>query len=250
MMDNYTLRPEPKVRRKSPILNILTVVVLLAVCGLAYYFLTIFIHPNSPLNPFPPVPLPTSFQTETPTFTLIPLESTWTSTVTLKPSPSRTKAPTWTILPEVITPSITDTSTNPPITDTLTITPTPMPASADITYQASTTVHADSACNWMGVGGKVLDAGKKPLLYQAVQLSGSLNGKAVNEILLSGHDINSVYGTSGFEFVLGSQPVASTHELWIQLFDNTGKPLTGKVYFDTYTDCDKNLVVVVFTKTR
>jgi hypothetical protein len=49
---------------------------------------------------------------------------------------------------------------------------------------------------------------------------------------------------------LGTAPVASTHELWIMLFDNTGKPLTSKVYLDTFTDCNKNLVMVVFTKSR
>lgn len=247
-MDNYELKPEPKVKRRSPIWNILTVVVLLGICCLAYTFLTIFNNPYSPLNPFPPVPLPTSYQTSTPTFTVIPLQPTWTFTVTIQPSPSRTKAPTWTLLPQMITPSITETPTITPITDTLTITPTPMPASAVITYQASTAIHADSACNWMGVGGNVMDANNKPIIFQTVQVSGSLNGKPVNRMMLSGNV--SAYGTSGFEFVLGDHPVASTQTLWIQLFDNTGKPLTGKIYFDTFTDCDKNLVMVAFTKTR
>lgn len=249
-MDNYALKPDPKVKRKSPLWNILTVLVLLATCGLAYFFYTLFTNPNSPLNPFPPVPLPTEVQTPTPTFTIIPLQPTWTSTATIKPSPSRTKAPTWTLIPELLTPIASITPVNTPITDTLTITPTPMPASAEITYEASTTVHKDSACAWMGVGGKVLDADNKPLVFQTVQLSGSLNGKPVNLMVLSGHDTEDAYGPSGFEFVLGTAPVASTQELWIMLFDNTGKPLTGKVYFDTFTDCNKNLVMVVFTKTR
>ncbi len=56
MMDNFELKPEPKVKRKSVIWNILTILVLLVACYLAYYFFTIFINPNSPYNPFPPVP--------------------------------------------------------------------------------------------------------------------------------------------------------------------------------------------------
>jgi hypothetical protein len=249
-MDNYELRPEPKVKRKSPIWNILTVVVLLGTCGLAYLFLKIFMDPSVLPSSLRPAALPTSYQTSTPTFTIIPLEPTWTFTATIQPSPSRTKAPTWTLIPEMITPTITETPTITPITDTLTITPTPMPAAAEITYQASTTVHADSACTWMGVGGKVLDVDGKPIFFQTIQLSGSLNGKPVNLIVISGHDTEDAYGPSGFEFVLGATPIASTHELWVQLFDNTGKPLTGKIYFDTFTDCHKNLVMVVFTKTR
>ena len=81
-------------------------------------------------------------------------------------------------------------------------------------------------------------------------LSGSMNGKLINLMMLSGHDPTDAYGPAGFEFSLGDQPVATTQELWIQLFDNTGKTLTGKVRFDTFTDCDKNLVMIVFTKNR
>jgi len=125
-----------------------------------------------------------------------------------------------------------------------------MPATADITYVASTTVHADLGCKWAGVGGKVVDAAGKPIAFQTVQLSGTLNNKAVNMIVLSGHDPLAAYGPSGFEFTLGTAPIASTQELWIMLFDNTGIPLTNKIFLDTFNDCNKNLVMVVFTKTR
>jgi hypothetical protein len=250
-MDDFELKPEPKVKkRKSLVWNILTVIVLLGTCSLAYFFLTIFNNPNSPLNPFKPAPTSTRYQTSTPTNIIIPLPPTWTPTPTNQPYPSRTKAPTWTLLPATATSTITEapTTTLTEDTPTITITPTPMPVTAEFTYQASTTMHADSACNWMGVGGKVLDTDGKPLQFQTVQLGGSLNDKLVNRMMLSGNV--PAYGTSGFEFILGNHPVASTQELWIQLFDNTGKPLTEKISFDTYDDCQKNLVMIVFTKTR
>ena len=249
-MDNYDLKPEPKVKRKSPIWNILTVLVLLSTCGVLYYFFTIFTNPYSRLNLFPPVPLPTKLLTASPTSTYIPLEPTWTSTATIQPSPSRTKAPTWTLLPELVTPLFTYTPTEKPNSGTETITPTPMPATAEITYMDSTTIHPDLACDWMGVGGKVVDMEGKPVVFQTVQLSGTLNGKPVNQMVLSGHDANAAYGSSGFEFTLGTKPVATTQELWIMLFDNTGQPLTSKIYLDTFTECDKNLIMVVFTKNR
>ncbi len=282
-MDNFELKPEPKVKKRNSLVwNILTVIVLLATCSLAYFFLIIFNNPNSPINPFKPAPIATRYQTGTPTNIIIPLPPTWTPTPTHPPYPSRTRAPTWTLLPETATSTMTEapavtltegtpsrtevpswtplpatatssitaspTNTLTDNTPTITITPTPMPATAEFTYQASTTMHADSACSWMGVGGKVLDTDGEPLQFQTVQLGGSLNNKLVNSMMRSG-DVPA-YGTSGFEFLLGNDPLASTQELWIQLFDNTGKPLTEKIFFDTYDDCNKNLVMVVFTKTR
>ncbi len=123
-----------------------------------------------------------------------------------------------------------------------------MPASADITYVASTEFHPDLLCNWMGVAGKVLGSDGKPVLFMEIQLGGSLNGKAINYVILSGNA--TAYGPSGFEQVLSDHPIASTQTLWIQLLDNTAKPLTDKIYFDTYSTCDQNLVMVVFTRNR
>ena len=140
----------------------------------------------------------------------------------------------------LITPTVTLTPTDTPMVDTATITPTAMPASADITYLASTTKHPDLACKWMGVGGTVMDVNNKPLQFQTIQLGGTLNGNAVTGQVLSGN--NPAYGTSGFEIKLADSAADSTQTLWVQLFDNNGKALTDKIYFDTYNDCQKNLV--------
>jgi len=263
-MDNFELKPERKKINWKPLFwNFLTVVMLLVSCCLAYYFWNIFNNPYSPLNPFPPsAPLPTLFPTAalgtaTSTSTVIPQPSTWTPTTTIQPSPSRTKAPTWTLIPQMITPSITPTSTitytetpstiastgTPP-----TITSTPMPASAQITYTASTDFHPDKNCNWSGVAGKVLGADGTPLQFLEIQLGGTLDGQNISFLTTSG--TAPAYGQSGFEFILGDHPIASTHTLWIQLLDNTSKPLTEKIYFDTYVGCTQNLVMVKFTKIR
>lgn len=258
-MDGFDLKPERKIKAKRSgsgvIWNLLTVVLLLCTICMAVYFVTIYNNPKSPFNPFQPQALPTVFSTITPTITPIQLQATWTPTLTLEPSETRTTAPTWTLLPGMITPTITDT---PSASDTalpgVTVTAVPSQTvesgliKVSITYQASTSVHADTDCKWLGVGGKVLDASNQGLPYQTLQLGGSLNGANQNHINLSGSA--SAYGPGGFEFVLGNQPLASTQSLWIQLFDSTGKMLTDRVYFDTYTDCSKNLVMIVFTKTK
>jgi len=249
-MDNFDLKPEPKAKRKQNplLLDILSVVVLLSACYLAYIFLSIFINPNSSFNPFPPPPLPTRYQTPTTTSTIIPQPPTWTPTLTIQPTATRTKAPTWTPLSAVVTPTITETSLPTAIEGTETIANTPSPATAEINYEASTVMHADSACNWLGIGGKVLDANGSPVQFQTIQVGGALEDKVVNQMALSG--TAPAYGTSGFEFVLADQPIASEQDLWIQLFDNNGQMLTDKIYFDTYNDCEQNLVMVVFTKNK
>lgn len=242
-MDAYSLKPEKKVKKKTSIWNLLTLLALLGICGVVALVYAIFTNPQSFLNPFKPQVLPTAVMTATPTITNTPEPPTITPTETIQITRTRTKAPTW-------TPLSSDTPKSTKAASTLTITGTPMPATADITYAASTTVHADLGCKWMGVGGKVLDADGKALPFQTLQLSGTLGGKPVKQILVSGHDPLPAYGPAGFEFFLGTAPVDSTQELWIQLFDNKGIPLTNKIYFDTFTDCKKNLVMVTFTKTK
>jgi hypothetical protein len=123
-----------------------------------------------------------------------------------------------------------------------------MPASAEIIYLPASEIDPARTCEWLGVGGSVLGTDGAPLLLQTVQLGGVLGEVVVSQLKLSGSA--PAYGNSGFEFVLGDRPVASTQTLWIQLFDNTGSALTEKIYFDTFDDCSRNLVKIIFTRTR
>jgi len=258
-MDGFDLKPEKKIKAKrsgsAVVWNLLTVILLLGTICMAGYFVTIYNNPTSPLNPFQPQALPTVFSTITPTITEIQLQPTWTATLTRAPSATRTTAPTWTLLPAMITPTITDTpstSDTPVPGATATLVPTQTAVAGlvttNITYQASTSIHSGTDCTWLGVGGKVVDASGQGLPYYRLHIGGSLAGAAVNYINLSGSA--SAYGSGGFEYVLGSQPTASTQSLWIQLFDPNGKVLTDQVPFDTYTDCNKNLVMIVFSMNK
>lgn len=244
-MDNFELKTEPKPKRKPVIWNVLTVIVLLCICSVAYLYLSIYQTPAMIPAILRPVALPTIYESPTPTATIILQPSTWTPTLTIQPSATRTKAPTWTSVSQLITPTATQTFTASPIINTATSSPTALPAVADITYVASTTKHPDLACKWMGVGGTVMDANNKPLQFQTIQVGGTLNGKTVTGQVLSGN--NPAYGTSGYEIKLADAASDSKQTLWIQLFDNNGKALIEKTYFDTFNDCKKNLVMIVFT---
>ncbi len=248
-MDSFDFKPARAARpnRRGLIWDILTVVLLLGIVCLGYFFVAIFTNPASRYNPFPPKPTPTLFMTNTPTITPIQLPPTYTPSLTLAPASTNTSAPTWTLVPELITPTVTDT---PAATLVPSQTNTPPPATADITYKASTDIHPTSGCNWLGVGGQVLDAHGNALPNQTLQLGGKLGSQTIQSLTISGITPKSEYGDSGFEFVLGAAPVDSTNTVWIQLFDNTAKALTDKIYFDTYADCTKNLVYIVFTVNR
>lgn len=226
--------------------DILSIVVLLITLCLGILFLTIFVNPASAFNPFKPAELLVPPATATP----IPPTATWTlipsatATITNTPPPTITLAPTNT--QAVLVPP-----TNTPIpTRTPTFTPTPKaPFSAvSVTAIDSTIIHPDSGCDWLGVGGTVDDQNNSPIVGIVVRLTGYLDGKSIDMTNLSG--INLEYGKAGFEFYLGDTPIASNKDLYVQLLDQAGLPLSEQIYIRTYDDCSKNLVLIRFKKNR
>ena len=102
----------------------------------------------------------------------------------------------------------------------------------------------------MGVAGQVVDTNNAPTLYITVVLGGYLEGKTLNTPLLTLSGTAPNYGLSGFEFELNNAPLVSNDTLWIQLKDQADQPLTDRIYFDTFKECNKNLVLFHFKKTR
>lgn len=102
----------------------------------------------------------------------------------------------------------------------------------------------------MGVGGQVLDMSNAPVIGLIIRLGGGLPGVRIPEDTFSLTGLALSYGRSGYEFTLANQPIASTGQLWIQLLNQEGGPLSEQVYFDTYSDCDKNLIIIDFVQTR
>ena len=223
--------------------DILSVVILVLTVCLAGYFAMIFVNPASSLNILPPGG--GLFGNPSPTFTVTPLQlqPTWTASPTLQLTPSDTPRPTLTPIP-----TSTSFSLVPP-TKTPKPSPTPKaPFSASVTSVESTIIHPDLDCNWAGIGGTVVDANNSPVIGTVVVLRGTLNGSTVEQQTVSG--INKEYGPSGFEFVLGNAPVASSKTLFVQLVDQQNIPLSDPVQITTSAECNKNLVMVRFKKNR
>jgi hypothetical protein len=203
------------------------------------YFILIYMNPNSALNPLPPNAVDPNAP-PTPTITPIQLQPTWTST-----PDNNTETPT--LIPtHTLEPSATPLSL---VTFTFTPEPTKTakrPFSATVTYIDSSIIHQDLACNWQGVGGTVVDSNNADMSGMVIRLVGTYNGKSKSEPTVSG--VAPAYGKSGYEFFLGTVPLSSRGELYLQILDQAGLPLSDNIYIDTYSDCSKNLVLVRFKK--
>lgn len=100
----------------------------------------------------------------------------------------------------------------------------------------------------MGVAGRVVDLQNRPATGITIQLVGTLNRKYIEQTSLTGTAL--AYGPSGYEFSLSDQPISSAGLLSIRLLDQAGLLLSEKVIFDTYVECDKNLVLINFKQVR
>lgn len=221
--------------------NTMSWLVILCMGVVLVAFGMIFIDPSNSINPFPP-------PTTAPTL-FIP-----TGTPTLTPSVTVAVTSTPTLTPEPEEPTATAT-----ISPTATLTPTEGPSatptinSAWPFIQGNSSVisgevfHSNEGCK-LWVAGQALDMQGTPLVGITVQLGGYINAKSQYQLSLTGTALQ--YGPAGYEFTITDQAVASSEALWVQLLDQSGIPLSNRIYFDTYDDCQRNLILINFKKIR
>jgi hypothetical protein len=220
--------------KSSSFFNVLTVGILIVTLLGLIITLSIFANPHSPLNPFPPPSFPSTVQIPTPTATQRSLPVVWTPT-------------SWEI--SGIGELNISLDTPPPASTSLPFS-TPIGGfsfglQGNPTAVSSASFRSNPTCSWMGVGGRVYNLSNSPLKGLVLRLGGNINGVELEEqFRLSGLD--TIYGPSGFEFTLSGTPLQTVHSYWIQLQDQAGNPLTDKIYFDTYADCKRNLILINF----
>jgi hypothetical protein len=222
--------------------NILTVLVLLSAICIGAVFLMIFLNPNSNLNPLKPIPMDTQINLPTSTSTPRQLAPTWTPTPTLTPAPTYTPRPTNTLVP-------TSTAFGAP-TDTPGPTNTPGPMSFELQPGDPQAIparvyHPGIGCTFMGITGQALDVRNNAVEGMVVQLGGTLEGRLFEtQFTLTGLVVSS---DGRYEFTIADHPITSKQTLWVQLLDQSGLvPMSDKIYFDTYDDCERNLIIVNF----
>jgi len=229
--------PVENSRPRFNVLDLFTVLALLTACFMAAFMTYLFLFPRTSLNPLKPR-IPTPFEFPTATITPLQLEATWTPTVVVA-TETPTLAPTITLMPSPTSISLVPPTRTPPATAT-----PRAPYGATITAIESTIIHPEQGCNWLGIGGSVVDSSNAPVLYMTLRLTGSINGQPVEKLTVSGTALD--YGQSGFEFDLGDEPVASNKLLVLQLFNQAGERQADDINIITYDDCNKNLILVRF----
>jgi hypothetical protein len=231
----------------NSIWNILAILMLIGTCCMSSYVLLVVTNPNLPVNPFPPHMTPTPTLTATPTLRVFP--ATWTPTSTFPPLTFGTPhAPSTMSIKSSDTPKATLT----PVPPTATIgKPTnTLPAGTFFIMEGaiaagpSTDKNPDSGCSWLGVGGTVTDMAGNGLPGMTLMLNGSLGFDIYNQTTLSGAALQ--YGSGGYEFYLGGELITSQHSLYIQILGDDGQVVSEQVYFDTYSDCQRNLLLINF----
>lgn len=250
-MDTYEIMDakEPRRRKRSSAMvwNILTILVLVTIMCVISVFFLIFVDPNSNLNPFPPPTLYPSMAaptiTVTPRFTLVP---SWTPTNVITQetfTPVATRTPLVTDTQSASAPALESIVTTPPGSFTFVV----QPGSPSVINGA--TFHPNAGCDWSGVGGLATSLNGEAVRGLFVQLGGSMPGvESLDKLTMTG--LSTQYGPGGFEFTLASELFISEGTLWIQLLDQQNLPLSDRVYFNTYDECEKNLIIIYFDQVR
>jgi hypothetical protein len=237
-----------KKKRKPGLLwNILTTLVLFMVVGVVVIFAIIFTNPNSFLNPLPLPTLPEVMvlPTVTPTPRQI-LPATWTPVVAPTLEPTQPPKPSAT-LPPLEEPTATTEGVENTTSDMPFVLHDGNPQYIPNLY------HSDLGCNWMGIGGQVLSLNGAPVTGVVIKLGGQIAGQVLDEDFFTISGIATQYGPAGYEFDLTkfvSGPTASSASLWVQLLDQASLPMSDKIYFDTFEDCDKNTIIIYFKQVR
>jgi len=118
-------------------------------------------------------------------------------------------------------------------------------------YYLENFAHDDLGCKWLGIAGQIFDSRGQVQTDIIIKAGGVINGIPVEEDMtmpLTNPEIDTAYGPGGYEITLGSAPADSDLTAWIQLYNLTGDPLTERIFFVTYNDCQKNLILMNFSE--
>jgi hypothetical protein len=248
IIEEEEIKPRRRRRRTGAIWNLLTSFIILGIFVMGIYFALIYSYPGSLLNPFPFPTLPQTLQVPSPAATesspAVVIQATQVPSVTMVVPEEITVLPTGPIQPPPTLPQ--DLST--PIA-TATLKPgVNYPYVLQSKPEAISGAVYNRSCGWMGVAGRIVDLQGRHATGIFVHLGGKLQGQKMDITSLSGTALD--YGQSGYEFTIADQPVASTQTLWVQLIDQSGLSLSDRFLFDTYADCEKNLILISFKQVR
>ncbi|MCB9135356.1 MAG: hypothetical protein H6636_08010 [Anaerolineales bacterium] len=228
--------------------NILTLVFLLGIGCVFVGFLAVYTDPQlNPIAEFRPIVVPTVEPTITPTITPQQLPPTFTPAPTDTPLPTPTLRASSTPFPTETPFSLVTPPTPDPRATATPVFPYIIDAKHPL-FLDYNVINTSLACGFMGVGGQIFDLNNNPQTGLIIELGGTIQGLAVTGLAVSGTAQN--YGPSGYELPIADGPIASAKTLYVQVRDQSGVAVSDKIYFDTFDDCTKNLILINFLQTR
>jgi hypothetical protein len=203
--------------------------------------LLVFLVPNGPWNPWPPIG-PVALSTVAPTATPAPTHPpTWTPTPaqTFRPVPTR---PTDTPIPTRTRVASQTPTKNPalPTKSPYKFSPIKPPVLIADKYGA--------ACgNWGGVGGQVLNVDGSPLAGVSVVGWGGPISEQQKKVFVSGSDarINKFYnGEGAYELYIGAP---GDFEFYVVVYED-GRTVSPVVKVTMVNDCTRDLALIDFQR--
>lgn len=244
--DDQPKRPD----RGGIVWNLLTVMVLLTTVCVGIVLLTVLINPHTGINPFPPPTLPVRAALNTPTPTpknILP--PTWTPESPFKPTNTSIPQPANTPLPTQEDLMVVDVEGDDEV-EIVGDMPVVLQDNNPY-YIPAVSMNNSYGCDWMGVAGQVFAINNAPVQGLIIEVGGSLGGEQIgNPTILQATGLATAYGPGGYEVKLADALIDSSGSLWIRVLDQAGLPLSEKIYFFTFNDCDKNLILVNFKQVR
>ncbi|HZY43978.1 MAG TPA: hypothetical protein VFF70_04435 [Anaerolineae bacterium] len=212
----------------------------------ALYYLLIFVFPQLPINPLPPVSL-----------AALPADAV-ASSATPTPIDQISRPPTWTPTPPATptSPRATWTPTSQSPTRTRVPTPTAtlnplIPTRSSFKFTANTPFFTSdpygAACgNWGGVGGQVFNIDGSPLNGVSVVGWGGPVAEQEKKVSASGIDshLNHVYGNGAYELYIGAP---GDFDFFVTLYEN-GQPVAPIIKLRMTNDCAHDLVLINFQR--
>lgn len=228
--------------------NLLTGLFLLATLVVGWVILQIYQDPTSSFNPYPiPTMIPTLFIPTRPMpSTLAPTAAITETLPLVSPTPTLTFTPTPTAIAATQSGPIdlTTPSSTPRVNSIYSFSLQAEPRAID-----SGLFNSGRGCDWMGVAGQAFDMKNSPLaLGIIVQVGGVVDGKVLNITSLTG--TATQYGPAGYEVTLADKPIASKGAVWVRLLDQSGFAISDRIFINTYSECDQNLVIVNFKQIK
>lgn len=162
------------------------------------------------------------------------------------PQASATKKPTDSLPTATLIPSVTPTFT-PEVAAEEPADSAP-PVTPVYALQAGSPVglpnfnHPEAGCDWLGVAGQVFNQEGLEVLGLTIQVGDSQNPN--QEPLQAQTGSALAYGLGGYEIKIAQEAMGTTERFWIQVLNADGAPLTARHFFETFGDCQRNLILI------